>query len=265
MGIETYGRITKLDQRAEILRHSRRIASARRSAEANLGANPQTGARDPSAGRRVLQGFSSGYRDTLVRREAMVSKLSAALSESDVDQQALRDYYETNQAQFTEVCAKHVLLDTQEAAAAVAAELRGGGDLAAVARAQSKDPSAQQNGGDLGCEPASTYVAAFRDAVLSQPLNQVGDPVQTEFGWHVIVVTSRTVQPFADVRDQIREQLLSQSGDAVNEWLLDAIGKAKISVNRKFGRFDRSPATGQIPRVVPPGQAATTTTTAGGQ
>lgn len=253
----------ELDDRGVVLTDDD-LASARESAETNLGANPQTGERDAALGRRVLRGFSSDYRDALVRREALVTKLSATLSEADIDQQAMRDYYDENRSEFTEVCATHVLLDTQEAATAVVGELRGGADIGAVARAQSKDPSAQQNGGDLGCEPASTYVAAFRDAALSQPLDEVGDPVQTEFGWHVIVVSSRTVQPFAEVRDQIRQQLLSQSGDAVNEWLLDAIEKAEISVNRKFGRFDRSPASGQIPRVVPPGQAATTTTTAAG-
>lgn len=231
------------------------LAAARRSAETNLSG----GAGDSAAGRRVLNGFSDDYRDTLVRREALVTKLSEVLSDADVDDEAMRDYYEDNQAEFTEVCAKHVLVDTQEAAVAVAGELRGGADLAAVARARSTDPSAQQNGGDLGCEPASTYVPAFREATLSQPLGGVGEPVQTEFGWHVVVVSSRTVQPFADVRGQIREQLLAQSGDAVNEWLLDALEKARISVNRKFGRFDRSPASGQIPRVVPPTQAAATT------
>lgn len=236
------------------------LREARRSAESSLGANPQTGQPDTTAGRRVLGGFSDDYQRTLVRREAAVAKLSEVLSDTDTSEAALREYYEENESQFTEVCAKHVLVDTQEAAAAVAQELRGGADIAAVARAQSKDPSAQQNGGDLQCAPASTYVEEFRDATLEQPLNEVGDPVQTQFGWHVIVVSSRAAQPFDEVRDEIRQQLASGSGDAVNRWLEEAIRDADITVNRKFGRFDKSPEAGQIPRVVPPAQARTTTT-----
>jgi parvulin-like peptidyl-prolyl isomerase len=235
------------------------LKAARESAEGSLGADPQTGAADPAAGRRVLAGFSKGYQDTLVRREALVAKLSEALSETDTSERALRAYYDEHAGEFTEVCARHVLVDTKEAADAVAGELRGGADFATVAKAQSKDPSAQQNNGDLGCAAASTYVAEFQKAVLEQPLNEIGAPVQTQFGWHVVVVSSRQPQPFAEVRDQIRQTLGSQSGDEVNQWLLDALEKAKVSVNRKFGRFDRSPGSGQLPRVVPPAAASSTT------
>lgn len=254
------------------------LRAARRSAESSLGATQQTGQAeegdtgDPrAAGRRVLAGFSSDYQQTLVRREAAVTKLSEVLSETDTSDEALQAYYDDNQGEFTEVCAKHVLVDTKEAADAVAGELRGGADFAAVAKAQSKDPSAQQNSGDLGCVPASGYVAEFQQATLTQPLNEVGAPVQTQFGFHVIVVTSRTVKPFEEVRDEIRQRVGAQSGEDVNQWLVDVLEKAKISVNKKFGKFDRSPAAGQLPRVVPPAQASATTvpaptpTTAAGQ
>jgi parvulin-like peptidyl-prolyl isomerase len=238
------------------------MSAARTSAETSLGSDPQTGQGGADAaakGKKVLDGFSRDYQETLVRREAAVAKLSDALSKTDTSDAALQKYYDEHKDQYTEVCAKHVLVDTKEAADAVAAQLRGGADFATIAKAQSKDPSAAQNGGDLGCELASSYVAEFQRAVLAQPLNQIGDPVQSQFGWHVVLVMSRTPKPFADVKDQIRQQVGASSGSAVNDWLVSAIKKAKISVDKRFGTFDRTPASGQLPRVVPPASATSTT------
>jgi parvulin-like peptidyl-prolyl isomerase len=239
------------------------MSAARKSAEASLGADPQTGqagADSQSKGKKILDAFSRDYQETLIRREASVTKLSEALSKTDTSDAALRTYYDEHKTEFTKVCAKHVLVDSQDEANQIAAQLRGGGDFAAIAKEKSKDTGSAQNGGDLGCQPAAGYVAEFQKAVLEQPLNQVGDPVQTQFGWHVVLVTSREPQAFDEVRDQIRQKLGAQGGNQVNQWLVDAIKKAKISVDKKFGTFDRTPASGQLPRVVPPAQASTTTT-----
>jgi parvulin-like peptidyl-prolyl isomerase len=90
------------------------------------------------------------------------------------------------------VCAKHILLGTQLEAEYVFVELLGGADFATRADTVSLDSG---SGGDLGCRQAAVYVDEFAAAALEAPLNEVFGPVQSEFGWHVIVVSERTVPP----------------------------------------------------------------------
>ena len=79
------------------------------------------------------------------------------------------------------------------------AEILGGADFAEVARRESTDGSAQQ-GGDLGTVTRGQTVAPFEQAVFSLPVNQVSEPVQTQFGYHLIQVTERTDTLSAKVR-----------------------------------------------------------------
>lgn len=234
------------------------LKAARAEVENQVSNDPKTGQPTKGLGKKVIDGFSSDYQDVLIRRQAEVAKLQEVLSKTDVSDEALQKYYDEHKAEFSEVCAKHVLVDTKEAADKIAADLRGGADFAAIAEAQSKDPSAKQNKGDLGCAAPTSYVEAFAKATETQPVGAIGDPVQTNFGWHVIQVYKRTEKTFADVKDQIRQQLASQGGDALNTWLVNALKKAKIQVDKRFGTFDRTPGQGQLPRVVPPKAPATT-------
>jgi foldase protein PrsA len=236
------------------------LRAARDELELQVSQDPQTGQPDAARGKKILAAFSPSYQRVLVRRQAELARLQKSLAEGDVTEEKLQAYYDEHPAEFVEVCVRHVLLDTKEAADGVASELRGGADFATVAKAQSKDPSAQENGGDLQCAPSSSYVDEFAEVARTQPVGAVGDPVQTNFGFHVLVVYERTEQSFDDARDQIERQLQASSGDRLNEWLAEALSDAKIDVDERFGRFDRTPEADQIPRVVPP-QARTTTTT----
>lgn len=81
--------------------------------------------------------------------------------------------------------AAHILVPTEDEAKAIKTELDGGADFAAVAKEKSTGPSGP-NGGDLGWFSAGMMVKPFEDAVMALAVDQVSDPVQTEFGWHVI-------------------------------------------------------------------------------
>lgn len=234
------------------------LKAARAEVENQVGTDPRTGQPAKGLGKKVIDGFSADYQEMLILRQAEVAKLQEVLAKVDTSDKAIRKYYDEHQAEFAEVCTKHVLLDTKEAADKVVADLRGGGDLAVIAEAQSKDPSAKQNKGDLGCSSPASYVEAFAKSTASQPVGAIGEPVQTNFGWHVIQVYKRTQKSFAEVKDQIREQLSTPSGDALNSWLVAALKKAKIEIDKRFGTFDRTPGQGQLPRVVPPEAPATT-------
>src|SRR5207302_6007723 len=102
------------------------------------------------------------------------------------------DYYNAHKDQFEQACASHILVDSPDKAAELEARLAKGEDFAAVAKAESKDTGSAQKGGEVGCFfKDAQLVPEFLQAAFSQPVGQIGPPVQSQFGYHIIKVTSR--------------------------------------------------------------------------
>lgn len=91
----------------------------------------------------------------------------------------------------TTAAARHLLVETEEQCSDLKTQIEGGADFAALAKEHSKCPSGQQ-GGDLGEFGKGMMVPEFDKVVFSAPLNEVQGPVQTQFGYHLLEVTSRT-------------------------------------------------------------------------
>ncbi|TML63943.1 MAG: hypothetical protein E6G17_04135 [Actinobacteria bacterium] len=200
-------------------------------------------------GQKVFAAFSSTYRKLLTRRFAEVGVVQLAVANVKVDARSVAAYYDQHKDEFTQDCVMHVLVDTKDAADKVRAELGTGADFAQIASTTSKDPSAKQNKGDLGCQSPGNYVAEFANAVSTLPVGELSQPVQTQYGWHVIKVYERKVPPLSEVALQVKQAVEQQGQSAFGDWLQRAIQRAHVSVNPKFGRFDKS--QGQ-PQVVPP-------------
>jgi len=126
-----------------------------------------------------------------------------------------------------------------------------------VARTDSLDSQTASRGGDLGCDiTAETFDAPpFTAAMMSQPVGEVGDVVQTQAGFHLLLVRSRTVPPLEKAGARAREKVVMASRAKLQEWINTAVAEAKIEVNPKYGTFDTTTLA-----VVPP--AAPTTTVA---
>lgn len=86
--------------------------------------------------------------------------------------------------------ARHILVDTEETCEALKSEIESGADFGALAREHSNCPSGSR-GGDLGSFGPGMMVPEFDRVVFSAPVNAVQGPVQTQFGYHLIEVTSR--------------------------------------------------------------------------
>lgn len=105
-----------------------------------------------------------------------------------------------------EVSARHILVENEDDAKKVAADLKAGGDFAAIAKERSKDPGSKEQGGDLGFFSKDQMVPEFAEAAFKLDKGQISDPVKSQFGWHIIRVDDkRTKQPpsFDQVKDQI--------------------------------------------------------------
>ncbi|HEU5094066.1 MAG TPA: peptidylprolyl isomerase [Devosia sp.] len=90
-----------------------------------------------------------------------------------------------------EVHARHILVSTEDDAKAIKAQLDGGADFATLAKQKSIEPGAKDSGGDLGYFTQDKMVKPFADAAFALKVGQISDPIQTQFGWHIIQVLDR--------------------------------------------------------------------------
>ncbi len=179
----------------------------------------QTGFTTPAELRAELerQAVVAAYLDSVKKRLTFGSAVVAG-------------FYNLNKASFTreaEACAKHILVKTQPEAQQVQKDLVAGGDFAAIAKAKSQDPGSAADGGDLGCFGPGQMVAAFDTASFKGPLN-TPQLVQTEFGWHVLLVTARTdagLAPLSVAEPLIREQL---ARDASQKYVNSQVARLKV-------------------------------------
>jgi PPIC-type PPIASE domain len=203
-----------------------------------------------------LEEVPEDFIDDFVEWNAQVNVLGDALAADaevpEVTDEDVRAYYDENVELYeNQVCAQHVLVETVDEANTILADLEGGADMAEVAAASSIDPSAATNGGDLGCGPADQYVPPFADAVSTGEVGEYLGPVETDFGFHVILVNSRGTTPFEDAEADIRAQLEQEASGApqaaFEELLEQLIADADVSVSSRYGTWD-----GEGGRVVPP-------------
>lgn len=87
--------------------------------------------------------------------------------------------------------ARHILVPSKEACESLKTQIEGGADFAAVAREHSQCPSGKQ-GGDLGEFSPGQMVKEFDEVVFRDEVGKVHGPVKTQFGYHLIEITSRT-------------------------------------------------------------------------
>jgi peptidyl-prolyl cis-trans isomerase C len=114
-----------------------------------------------------------------------------------------------------EVHARHILVENEDEAKAILADLKGGSDFATLAKEKSKDPGAAE-GGDLGYFTKDQMVPEFAEVAFKMYPGQLSNPVKTKFGWHIIKVEDkRTKKPpqFEQVKDQI-EAFLARKAQA---------------------------------------------------
>ena len=118
---------------------------------------------------------------------AVFTKLSGAIRlVVEDDRGVLHVYSEKNLKLSEKVGASHILVETQDQAAKLLEEIRSGKDFGVIAAEHSKCPSGQ-NGGNLGLFSRGQMVKPFEDAAFGMQVGQLSDPVQTQFGWHLIV------------------------------------------------------------------------------
>jgi parvulin-like peptidyl-prolyl isomerase len=145
----------------------------------------------------------------------------------------VKAFFDKNKARYSndEVRAMHILVKSEAEAKEVYQKAKSGEDFQVLAKKYSKDPSAAQNMGDLGFFTRSRMVKEFADKAFSLKPGEIGEPVKTPFGFHVIKLMEKRdgkAVNFAEIKDQVRGDFQNEQ---VNQ-LIDGLKKArKVSVN----------------------------------
>jgi peptidyl-prolyl cis-trans isomerase C len=125
--------------------------------------------------------------------------------------------------------ARHILVEKEDEAKAVIAELNKKGDFAKIAKAKSKDAGSAKNGGDLEWQPPSRFVKVFSDAMIALEKGKYSQtPVKSEHGYHVIKLEdSRDMKKpeFSQVKEQLKPRLQNQQ---IETMITEMRAKAKI-------------------------------------
>lgn len=138
-------------------------------------------------------------------------------SVTDATLQAAYDARFKDAAPQTEYSAAHILVEDEEKAKALKAELDGGADFAELAKANSTDTGSGANGGDLGWFGLGAMVKPFEDAVVAAEPGKVTAPVKSDFGWHLILVKETRIAaapPLDDLRDELAAEIEQKAIEA---------------------------------------------------
>ncbi len=156
-------------------------------------------------------------RMELLRQRALHTGYVETEVAAKLTEEAVRKRYDleiANTPPANEVKARHILVKTKEEAEAIIAELEGGSDFVELAKQKSTGPSGP-GGGDLGYFGQGQMVPAFEEAAFKLDVGKfTKEPVETQFGWHVILVEDKRAQQppaFEDAKEQIRSVLFRET------------------------------------------------------
>ena len=169
--------------------------------------------------RKELLEFDPEFKKQLsIMKEELLTKfaISRAIENVKVTDEEAKKFYDENPDTFVSgktVNASHILVDSEEKASEIKADIEAGKITFADAAKQFSSCPSRENGGELGTFGQGQMVKEFEDAAFSAEIGTVTAPVQTQFGFHLILVTDKSessVMAFEDVKDQLKDQLLSE-------------------------------------------------------
>ncbi|HRV92488.1 MAG TPA: peptidylprolyl isomerase [Anaerolineae bacterium] len=159
------------------------------------------------------------YRD-FIRKNLLKEKLAEALGD-EVPRLAEQSH------------ARHILVETEDEANAVIERLKAGESFADLAAELSLDTVSGAEGGDLGFVAAGSFVAPVDEAVFTLPIGEISEPIESQFGWHVVEVLER------EERELSPSDYSQRQRQAYDDWLAAARAEATIE---DLWTSDKAPA-----------------------
>lgn len=202
--------------------------------------------KDPDIDRQIVD----------MRKRLVVQKLMRELQKPpEITDEQAKQYYDDNPTLYstTQIKAAHVLVKDEETAKEVRAQLeKDPSKFAEVAKEKSTDRTSGGRGGELGKFAQGRMVPEFEKVAFALPVNELSQPVKTQYGWHIIIVTEREEgerKPFDQVKEQIRATMRNKALQDTMQTRFDGLKQgAGLQINETvLAEITPPPVTGAAP------------------
>jgi len=188
---------------------------------------------------RTIETFKREALDYIADQTLAMKVQKAVAGELNITDERISQYFMEHEANYSSeerVRASHILVETEEEAEGILAELNDGADFAELARERSIDPGSGANGGDLNWFGRGMMVAQFDEAAFALSVGDISDIVETQYGYHIIMLTDyqdAATSELADVIDQVRVDLENElTYERALEWYNGVYGSAELDIRR---------------------------------
>ncbi len=164
------------------------------------------------------------FRSDIKKMETAEAYREKVMGEMKIDEKEEKKYFEDHKEELEQVRARHILVETEEEAKAIKAELDKGGNFEELAKEKSKDTGSAINGGDLDYFSRGKMIKEFSDVAFSLEKGKVSDIVKTDYGYHIIKLEDKK-DTFETLKDNIEDILKHEKYEEELKKLED---KAKI-------------------------------------
>lgn len=186
--------------------------------------------KDEAKFNKLLEGQGIS-KDMIVGQMDLINQSINVLQKTIDDATLKKVYDEMDKASRTVASVRHILISTEKRTPEEAlkisndlvARLKKGEDFAKLATEFTDDPGSKQSGGLYADADVTQWVPEFKDAALTQKVGEVGPPVKTDFGYHIIKVENRKEKTFDEMKDQLRGSALEKGYDAFAKNELDKL------------------------------------------
>ncbi|HLC56399.1 MAG TPA: peptidylprolyl isomerase [Candidatus Nanoarchaeia archaeon] len=164
----------------------------------------------------IQQGYTVEELKKILGDRLYINKLLEKKLNIVITNEEAKKFFDENKADLEEkeqIKASHILVKTEEEATDIEKQLKEGKQFTELANQYSIDPGSNKTGGELGFFPKGVMVKEFEDAAFKLNINEVSNPVQTQFGYHIIKVTDKKPAKEAnydELKDKIKDYLKQQ-------------------------------------------------------
>ncbi len=197
-------------------------------------------------GQKVFNKLSKYFVDTQINTQAEVEAMYVAATKNGGTP---KEFFAKHGELFAKTCIRHILVASLDDAKRIRVEIENGGDFAAIAKKESSDTGSGAQGGVLPCSSVQQFVPEFAAAATKLKIGELSQPVQSQFGFHILSVISRKSPNFSDVQSTLPDTMTAFSKTTVKDAVFKRLNTAKMSVDSSFGAIDRS---GEIPQFKAP-------------
>jgi peptidyl-prolyl cis-trans isomerase C len=186
---------------------------------------------DAAEGQNLASGAAFNERLQYWRRRALRDAYFDTTVRNAINDADAKKHYDSlvgTAAPEEEVRARHILVESKDKARDLFEKLAHGSDFEQLAKEHSKDPGSKDRGGELGFFTRGQMVPQFEEAAFKLKKGVVGEPFQSQFGWHIVRVDERrqrSTPPFEAVKDRVVADMIHKKAQQIAG---DLRGKARI-------------------------------------